>query len=90
MFLKLFANKNQLPGFYISEALVENGLKPMKHHTLDTCEWVVEIVCFKLAVGDFNYLIFNYLILFDIFLLVIKARCHVLRLKFEFEQVIKF
>ena len=69
---------------------MEDGLKPIKHHTLDTCEWVVDIVYFKLAVGDLNYLIFNYLILFDIFLLVIKARCHVLRLKFEFEQVIKF
>ena len=63
MFLKPFSNKNQLPGFYISGALVENGLKPIKHHTLDTYEWMVEIVCFKLAVGDFNYLVFNYLII---------------------------
>ena len=27
MFFKHFASKNQLPGFYISETLVENGLK---------------------------------------------------------------
>ena len=26
MFFKHFASKNQLPGFYISETLVENGL----------------------------------------------------------------
>ena len=29
MFFKHFASKNQLPGFYLSETLVENGLRLM-------------------------------------------------------------
>ena len=36
MFFKHFASKNQLPGFYISGTLVENGLNKTFHSSLTT------------------------------------------------------
>ena len=49
VFFKHFANKNQLPGFYISETLVENGLnKGIKISIMLR----IDIRCFQ---NDSNY-----------------------------------
>ena len=41
MFFKHFASKNQLPGFYISGTLVENGL--IFKNVIKKCFWYVYI-----------------------------------------------
>ena len=43
MFFKHFAGKNQLPGFYISETLVENGLSCTSFFN-KTIKWQIKII----------------------------------------------
>ena len=43
VFFKHFASKNQLPGFYISETLVENGLSCTSFFN-KTIKWQIKII----------------------------------------------
>ena len=52
MFVKHFAYKNQLPGFYFSETLVENGLTVFMHY-FDFMK-LVAVICNKEALMQYK------------------------------------
>ena len=62
MFFKHFAGKNQLPGFYISRTLVENGLNLIKALLEMTVSFL--ILSLQIALFCFRYF-FYFFIYFD-------------------------